>query len=143
YLATPPGGYPLITNNNVTIDGYSQPGAVPNTNPILVTNNAQIKIVLTSTNDNFTSMDYNNGTNSQAGFGPGELALLGIDRATNVQIRGLCLLGGSVGGLSSHFGIAIARDRFTPANGAHINGCWIGVAPDGTTVKDFDDAIHA
>src|SRR5690242_7621639 len=34
YLETPPGGYPIITNNNVTIDGYSQPGASPNTNPI-------------------------------------------------------------------------------------------------------------
>src|SRR6266705_2366875 len=34
YLATPPrvqsSGYPPITNNNVTIDGYSQPGASPN-----------------------------------------------------------------------------------------------------------------
>jgi hypothetical protein len=143
YLPTPPGGYPLITNNNVTIDGFSQPGSVPNSNPILAANNAQLKIVLASTNNNFTSMDYNSGTNSQAGFGDSEFALLGILRATNVQLRGLSLLGGSVGGLSSRFGVAIARDRHVGATGVHVNGCWIGVDPDGTTVQDFDDAIHA
>ena len=33
----------------MTIDGYTQPGASPNTNPILGGNNAQIKIVLDST----------------------------------------------------------------------------------------------
>ena len=29
------GGYPIITNHNLTIDGYSQPGALANTNTIL------------------------------------------------------------------------------------------------------------
>src|SRR5678815_5125657 len=52
YLQTPPlvpdNGYPPITNHNVTIDGYTQPGAVPNSNRILSSNNAQIKIVLDS-----------------------------------------------------------------------------------------------
>src|SRR2546422_11388598 len=45
YLPTPPGGYPKITKNNVLIDGYSQAAAMPNSNPILAANNAQIKIV--------------------------------------------------------------------------------------------------
>src|SRR5207302_8289375 len=44
YLQTPPNGYPIITNNGVTIDGYSQPGASPNSNPIHAPNNARIKI---------------------------------------------------------------------------------------------------
>src|SRR5262249_12607588 len=35
YLKTPTNGYPLITNHNLTIDGYSQPGSAPNSNPIL------------------------------------------------------------------------------------------------------------
>src|SRR5437763_5112555 len=48
YLQTPPNGYPIITNNGVTIDGYSQPGASPNTNPIHAPNNARIKICLDS-----------------------------------------------------------------------------------------------
>src|SRR5438270_5227089 len=38
YIQTPTDGYALITNNNVTIDGYSQPGASPNTNTILAPN---------------------------------------------------------------------------------------------------------
>src|SRR5256885_1235146 len=48
YFATPFGGYPYITANDITIDGYSQPGAVANSNSILQPNNAQIKIVLDS-----------------------------------------------------------------------------------------------
>src|SRR6266496_3545562 len=56
YLLSPPGGYPPITNiNNITIDGYSQPGSSPNTNPILSSNNANITIVLDARNGNFTS----------------------------------------------------------------------------------------
>ena len=46
YIITPQEGYPLIANDNVTIDGYSQPGSSPNTNPILGGNNAHIQIVL-------------------------------------------------------------------------------------------------
>src|SRR6266480_1735248 len=72
YLEPPVGGFPMITAHNVTIDGYSQPGAVPNTNPILANNNAQIKIVLSATNSVFhelyQGMDYNSGTNSAVGF---------------------------------------------------------------------------
>src|SRR5437773_2348830 len=41
YIEPPNGGFPFISKQNVTIDGYSQPGAVPNTNPILAANNAQ------------------------------------------------------------------------------------------------------
>src|SRR5579859_896918 len=43
-INTPPDGYPLITANNVTIDGYSQqaPGSIasPNTAALHETNNA-------------------------------------------------------------------------------------------------------
>src|ERR1041385_946591 len=56
YIPTPIGGYPIITNNNVTIDGYSQPGASPNTNPIHAPNNAKIRICLDSRNGNGTDM---------------------------------------------------------------------------------------
>src|SRR2546428_9370838 len=58
YIQTPTDGYPLITNNNVTIDGYSQPNAVPNANPILAANNAQLKIVLDSRNGGYKLMDF-------------------------------------------------------------------------------------
>ena len=56
YIQTPFDGYPLITKNNITIDGYTQPGASPNTDSIHATNNAQLKICLTSTNGNALSM---------------------------------------------------------------------------------------
>src|SRR5881296_3934856 len=53
YLETPATGgqigYPIITNHNITIDGYTQPGSLPNSNTILASNNAQIRIVLDST----------------------------------------------------------------------------------------------
>src|SRR5215470_4971095 len=68
YLVSPPGGYPIITNlNNITIDGYSQPGSSPNTNPILSSNNANITIVLDARNGNFTSFP-----DSIPGFGTDE-----------------------------------------------------------------------
>src|SRR5437588_8793050 len=56
YIDTPVDGYPLVTKHGVTIDGYTQPGSSPNSNPIHATNNAQIKICLTSTNGNCLSM---------------------------------------------------------------------------------------
>src|SRR5437879_303995 len=40
YLVTPVGGYAVISNNNITIDGYSQSGSSPNSNTILAANNA-------------------------------------------------------------------------------------------------------
>ena len=46
----------LSRTDNITIDGYSQPGAAPNTNSIHAANNAQIKIVLDSRNGNGMSM---------------------------------------------------------------------------------------
>src|SRR6266850_555365 len=45
YISTPTNGYPFLTNNNVVIDGYSQPGSSPNTNSILQSNNARVQIV--------------------------------------------------------------------------------------------------
>ena len=33
--------YPLIAKKSVTINGYSQPGSSPNSNPILAPNNAR------------------------------------------------------------------------------------------------------
>ena len=143
YLQTPPGGYPIITNNNVTLDGYSQPGAVPNTNPILSSNNAQIKIVLTSTNGNYVSMGYE-PANPDAGFSVSEMALIGIFNATNVTVRGFCMLGD---GFDNNYAIAVARNYSSGAvglgNGLHVSGCWIGVDLDGTPGQSFDQGVVA
>src|SRR4030095_8614632 len=71
YIATPaagsPGGYAQITASNITIDGYSQPGASPNTNPILASNNAKIKIFLDSRDGGRTVLDFDGyGTSESA-----------------------------------------------------------------------------
>src|ERR1051326_6804503 len=89
YLVSPPGGYPIITNlNNITIDGYSQPGSSPNTNPILASNNANITLVLDARNANFTTLQ-----NDISGYGTGEEAILFVLGSTNFSVRGLCFLG--------------------------------------------------
>src|ERR1019366_5118350 len=94
YIQTPPDGYPLITNNNVTVDGGTQGGAAPNTAPIHAANNAVLKIVLCSTNGNAASM-YSAVTNAAGfdypnlGFADDEQALLGFFRATNAWVKGL------------------------------------------------------
>src|SRR5690242_8883519 len=43
YIQVPPGGWPLITKNNVLVDGYTQGGASPNTASIHSANNAALK----------------------------------------------------------------------------------------------------
>src|SRR5207249_3794541 len=139
YIATPFGGYPYITANDITIDGYSQPGALANSNSILQPNNAQIKIVLDSRNGNSKLMDFPGDTpDDDTGYGDTESAILGVLGATNVTIRGLSLLAvpltGAIGDVAL-YGVSFARG----ANG-HINGCWIGVGPDGQSGFGFGPA---
>jgi hypothetical protein len=139
YIQTPAGGYPLITNDNVTIAGYSQPGAVPNSNPILSSNNAAIKIVLDSRNGNSKIMDFPGDTpNDDTGYGSGESAILGILEATNVSIRGVCLLAVPLTGPAGDvalYGVSFAKG----ANG-RVNGCWIGTDVTGQTATGIAPA---
>lgn len=137
-LATPVGGYPVITANNVIIDGYSQPGATPNTNPILAANNAKIKIVLDSRNGNARLMDFApTGPTDQTGYGDTEAAVIGILSATGVQVRGVSILAVPViEPETGVYGVAFAKG----ASG-QVAGCWIGVHPDGTTIAGPADAI--
>ena len=138
YLVTPPlyvaggtalalgGGYPIITNHNLTIDGYSQPGAVANTNTILGTNTAKLMIVIDSRISNYTpdlehpvriggetmnyalitGKTYGDYTYGFPGFGESDAAQIGIFQATNVYIKGLCFLNDYVPG--SEYGINLA-----------------------------------
>jgi hypothetical protein len=135
YLATPNTGYSVITNNNVTIDGYTQPGSSPNTNTILAANNAKIRIILDSTSGGGTS-------DPGPGFAPSEIGTLFVE-GTNCHIRGLCLLGTgdfSAGGNSSDFyAIAIANS----AHDCHVDGCWVGVDVNGTTLSGFKVGVAA
>jgi hypothetical protein len=140
YIATPPGGYPLITNNNVTIDGYSQPGSSANTNSILAPNNAKIKIVLDSRNGNYKLLDFApTGPTDQTGYGDGESAILGVLEATGVHIHGLGLIGVPLVGPSTD--IALYAVSFAKGASGHVSGCWIGVDLDGKSLFGFADGI--
>ena len=124
YLLTPPGGYPPITSHNVTIDGYSQSGAAPNTNSILATNSARIRVFLDGRGAGKTVLNYD-------GYGPAYSATLAIVGATNVTLQGLGFLGAPSSAPSSstpelHF-VAFAAK----ASSGNIQGCWFGVDADG------------
>jgi len=140
YLITPPitpeNGYPPITNHNVTIDGCTQPGAMPNTNPILSSNNAIIQIVL-------DSRDGGGHVEDIRGYSTGESAALLIKGATNVTIRGLGFLGPGVGSGTESDPATYAISFALHAIGGHINGCWLGVAPDRTNIFRFGAGVTA
>jgi hypothetical protein len=138
YLITPPfvpnNGYPAITNHNVTIDGYTQPGSAPNSNTILSSNNAKIQIVLDSRAGGYHSEPV-------AGYDSGESQQLLVIGATNVSIRGLCFIGPGKGGGNSTNPARYAISFAMGADGGHVSGCWFGVAPDRTNVYRFRDAV--
>jgi hypothetical protein len=141
YLQTPAAGYPLITANNLVINGYSQPGSSPNTNSILSPNNARIQIVLDSRGGGYTPMDVPLANpNDDPSFSPvNDGALLGFVAAQNVRVQGLSFLGVPQGGPDS----VVTLSFIALANGAsgHINGCWLGVDPDGHSVSAAAEGI--
>ena len=160
YLKEPPNGFPLIHHkNNLTIDGYTQPGSARNTNAITGTNSAVLQIVIDARNGNTRNMEYTtyDGTLATSdppinnafmatelcGYGNDERALLGVYRSTNVNIRGLAFLGGIPNVRWLHEGHLLCPrlwwryQRQRPcsriADGSdaygHVNGCWFGIDP--------------
>lgn len=126
YIATPAGGYAQITASNVKLDGYTQPGSVPNSNSILAPNNAQIRIVLDSRDGGRTVLDYD-------GYGAAESAMLGFVGSTNVTVRGLGFLARITENSESDpaiYCISFAKK----ASVAQISGCWFGIDPNGKDV---------
>jgi hypothetical protein len=159
YIQTPPDGYPLITKNDITVDGYTQGGASPNTNSIHATNSAALKIVLTSTNGNALSMQTacetaNGGLLPNFGFGDNEQAILGFFHATNATVKGLAIQAAPQTTTSITAGACKSICFAASTNGVcqnwHVSGCWFGVdpvtkqvayMPDGTTVATPEIAI--
>ena len=137
YIGTPFNGYPLITQDNLTIDGYTQPGSSPNTNPLHAANNAQLRIVLDSRGGGRTPMNYGTG---RPGYGDDENAILGVFNAHDVTIKGLCFLGLHTSNSDldpAIYCIAFARDYSGAPDyddNGHVAGCWFGVEPDGTSI---------
>jgi hypothetical protein len=156
-ISTPIGGYPLITANNVMIDGYSQPGSVPNSNTILAGNNAQQKIVLDSTGtETLPNPDPNLGDRplrrstrldfpteiGNTGYGDSENGMLAVYEADNVRIRGLSFMARHTTGDTndpSIYAVALVRQ----ATNAHVSGCLFGMAPGGTTMADLKPVASA
>jgi len=142
-IQTPMGGYPPITAHNLTIDGYTQSGASPNTRGILESNNAVLRIVLDSSSTE-TAPDPGGGLLLHRstrllypGFGDTEDAILPVVGARNFKAKGIS------------FASRYARDESddpnvycvafvnvpTGATGGHVSGCWFGLRPDGTSLR--------
>ncbi len=154
-IATPLGGYAQITANNVTIDGYSQPGSKPNSNGILGGNNAVIDIVLDSTgNESGPSADP--GAPDQvtrrstrmlmSGYGDSENAILGVVGGDGFKVRGLSFIGRPTDGSTGDpaiYAIALAQE----AKNAKVQGCWFGLKPGDPytmeSIKPVTDAVAA
>ena len=149
-IVTPLGGYPLITAHNLTIDGYSQPGSVPNSNPILGGNNAQIKIVLDSTGADSGSNDPQDGAlNSRrstrilhSGYGDSENGILAVLGGDNFDVSGLSFIGRYTAGSTGDpaiYAVALVNQ----ATNAHIHGCLFGIAPGGSAQEDLKPVAAA
>jgi hypothetical protein len=138
-IVTPLGGYPLITVNNVTIDGYSQPGSVPNTNPILGGNNAQLKIVLDSTGADSAGtpplLQRRSTRLPYSGYGDSENGIIAVLGGDNFLIRGISFLGRVTHNSDEDpkiYCVALVQE----ATNAVVQGCWFGLPPGGSTQAD-------
>lgn len=124
YIITPEEGYPLITRRNITIDGYTQPGAVKNTNPLNQPNLAKIQVVLDSRDGGRRVLS----AYADNGFGPTESAVLPLLNAANAQIRGLAFIG--VHGSDSEDDPVVYNIALIGAStNVKIQGCWFGLDP--------------
>jgi hypothetical protein len=155
-IVTPLGGYPLITVDNLTIDGYTQPGSAPNTNSILGGNSAQIQIVLDSTGSDSapnpvtptlplrrsTRLDFPNDPGN-TGYGTSENCMIGFYQADNGVVRGLSFIARRTPGSDddpSIYAIALIRE----ATNTLVQGNWFGLAPGaGTTLNDVQPPASA
>lgn len=144
YIATPLGGYPLLTAHNLTINGYTQPGSVPNSNPILGGNNAQIKIVLDSTGAESVPNDPQDPTLNarrstrilHSGYGDTENGILAMFGGENFNVSGLSFIARRSSGSDTDPAI-YAVALVNAATNAHVHGCLFGVAPGESTQADL------
>lgn len=148
-IATPLGGYPLITHPGVVIDGYTQPGAAPNNNPILGGNNARLMIVLdsssTATAENPANPDLPLRASTRlpfSGYGDSENAILPILGADNVTVRGLSFRSRYAAHNTedpSIYCVALIQG----ATNCRVQGNWFGLNPDGVTVSGSTVGVAA
>jgi hypothetical protein len=139
YILTPETGYPVVSKNGVTIDGYTQPGSSANTAGLREPNNSQIRIVLDSRTATpgarRTVLDY-------PGFGTSESCVIGLVDAHATTVRGLAFIG--VAGSDSDsdpyvYNIGLVRE----CSGSKIQGCWFGLDPGVTSWDPGADGVVA
>ncbi len=145
-IKTPIGGYALIAQDGVTIDGTSQPGASANTLGFLEGSDAKIQIVLDSSGDETQGnpdLPLRRSTRLPfPGYGDSENGTLGIVGADNVTIRGLAFASRHSLGSDSDpaiYSIALVNG----AENCRVQGCWFGLQPDGKTIKGGASAVSA
>lgn len=110
------GSLPTITRS-ITIDGYTQPGASANTNPITATSNAVPLIELNGTNAGADS----DGLNITAG---------------STTVRGLII------NRFTDDGIELETSGLMPTGNNKIEGCFIGTNAAGTAAQgNADDGV--
>jgi hypothetical protein len=127
YIVTPQGGYPIITNHNVTIDGYTQPGSSMNSAASKAPNNAQIRIVLDSRTGGRRALPDING------FGDSESGIFALDTTTGFTLKGVSVLSRQTAGSGEDpaiYGIALIN----ACRDTTVQGCWFGVDPANPTV---------
>lgn len=137
YIITPLTGYPLIAHRGVIIDGYAQPGAVPNTAAPDQSRNTQLKIVLDSHTEveatRRTVIDY-------PGFGTSESCVLGFLNAPEAKVRGLAFIG--VSGHDNDFDPHVyCVALIEGSENAKIQGCWFGLDPAMTSWTPDSEGI--
>jgi len=142
-IVTPMGGYPPITAHNLTIDGYTQAGATPNTRGILEGNNAALRVVLDSSGTD-TAPDPMGGPILHRstrllypGFGDTEDAILPVVGARNFKVRGISFVSRYAQDESEDPNVYCVAFVNVPtgATGGHVSGCWLGLRPDGSSLR--------
>jgi hypothetical protein len=142
-IVTPMGGYPPITAHNLTIDGYSQAGASPNTRGILEGNNAVLRVVLDSSSTE-TAPDPGGGLVQHRstrllypGFGDTEDAILPVVGARNFKVKGISFVSRYAQDEPEDPNVYCVAFVNVPAaaTGGHVGGCWFGLRPDGTSLR--------
>lgn len=143
-IVTPIGGYPAITAHNLTIDGYSQPGASANTKGILEGNNAVLRIVLDSSgtetgpNPSDPGLPLHRSTRLlYPGFGDTEDAILPVVGARDFTVKGISFVSRYARDESDDPNVYCVAFVNVPtgATGGHVQGCWFGLRPDGTSLR--------
>lgn len=113
----PTTALPAITQGNLNIEGNTQPGAVANS-ASNGTSNAVLRIVI------------------QGGSAPLGTSGIIVNTSGTVSLRGLSIHGFRVNGSNGGHGVNVQSGSL------NLNGCWIGVQPNGAATGNQGDGVR-